>query len=63
MPEAADFRMAQSKAGLSNDACASLLGVSVSTVEKRRAGVVRVTNEAIMALELYVLRAKVVIHD
>ena len=63
MPEAADFRMAQSKAGLSNEACASLLGVSVSTVEKRRAGSVRVTNEAIMALELYVLRAKGVIHD
>ena len=62
MPEAADFRMAQSKAGLSNEACASLLGVSVSTVEKRRAGVVRVTNEAIMALELYVLRAEGVIH-
>ena len=63
MPEAADFRMAQSKAGLSNEACASLLGVSVSTVEKRRAGVVRVTNEAIMAIELYVLRAEGVIHD
>ena len=63
MPEAADFRMAQSKAGLSNEACASLLGVSVSTVEKRRAGAVRVTSEAIMALELYVLRAKGVIHD
>ena len=63
MPEAADFRAAQSKAGLSNEACASLLGVSISTVEKRRAGAVRVTNEAIMALELYVLRAKGVIHD
>ena len=63
MPEAADFRMAQSKAGLSNEACASLLGVSISTVEKRRAGAVRVANETIMALELYVLRAKGVIHD
>ena len=63
MPEAADFRMVQSKAGLSNEACASLLGVSVSTVEKRRAGAVRVANEAIMALELYVLRAEGGIHD
>ena len=63
MPEAADFRMAQSKAGLSNEACAAMLGVSVSTVEKRRAGAVRVANEAIMALELYVLRTEGVIHD
>lgn len=63
MPEATDFKLAQAKAGLSNEACASLLGVSVSTVEKRRAGVVRVTNEAVMALELYVLRAEGVIHD
>ena len=63
MPEATDFKLAQAKAGLSNEACAALLGVSVSTVEKRRAGAVRVASEAIMALELYVLRSEGVIHD
>lgn len=63
MPGASEFKAMQDKAGLSNEACASLLGVSISTVEKRRAGAVRITNEAIMALELYVLRAEGVIHD
>ena len=63
MPGASEFKAMQDKAGLSNEACASLLGVSISTVEKRRAGAVRVTNEAIMALELYVLRAEGVVHD
>ena len=50
--------MAQSKAGLSNEACASVLGVSVSTIEKRRSGAVRVANESIMALELFAIREK-----
>lgn len=63
MPGASEFKAMQDKAGLCNEACASLLGVSISTVEKRRAGAVRITNEAIMALELYVLRAEGVIHD
>lgn len=58
LQEADKFKVMQVKAGLSNEACAALLGVSVSTIEKRRSGAVRVANESIMALELYAIREK-----
>ena len=58
MPGASEFKAMQDKAGLCNEACASVLGVSVSTIEKRRSGAVRVANESIMALELYAIREK-----
>ena len=54
MQEADKFKAMQAKAGLSNEACAALLGVSVSTIEKRRSGAVRIASETFMALELHI---------
>lgn len=53
-----DFAKMQAEADLSNKACALLLGVSVSTIEKRRSCRVPVANEALMALELYIIKHK-----
>lgn len=57
LQEADKFKEMQGKAGLSNEACAALLGVSVSTIEKRRSGAVRIASETFMALELHISRA------
>lgn len=57
LQEADKFKAMQEKAGLSNEACSALLGVSVSTIEKRRSGAVRIASETFMALELHISRA------
>ena len=44
------FRQIQQEMGVSNSALSKLLGVSVATVEKRRAGKVRIADEVIAAM-------------
>ena len=45
------FKQLQKEMGVSNDALSRLLGVSVATIEKRRAGKVRIAEETIMAMK------------
>lgn len=44
------FRQLQKEMGVSNGALSQLLGVSVATIEKRRAGKVRIADEVIAAM-------------
>ena len=55
MPTASEFIKKQKDAGLDNKSCASVLGVSLSTIEKRRSGAVKVVSETFMALEYYII--------
>ena len=44
------FKQLQKELGATNSALSSLLGVSLGTIEKRRAGKVKVADETIMAM-------------
>ena len=58
MPTSSDFISKQGEAGLDNKSCAFVLGVSLSTIEKRRSGAVRVARETLMALDYYITNAR-----
>ena len=45
------FIKLQDELGLTNDALGKLLGVSLSTIVKRRAGAVKINKETILAME------------
>ncbi|AUR95849.1 hypothetical protein NVP1213O_73, partial [Vibrio phage 1.213.O._10N.222.54.F10] len=45
------FKQLQKDMGATNSALSSLLGVSVATIEKRRAGKVSIANEVIIAMK------------
>lgn len=45
------FKKLQGEMGASNSALSSLLGVSVATIEKRRAGRVKISDEVILAMK------------
>ena len=45
------FKELQKEMGATNSTLSSLLGVSVATIEKRRAGKVKIANETIMAMK------------
>ena len=44
------FKRLQKELGVSNDALSRLLGVSLSTIEKRRGGKVEIANETLLAM-------------
>ena len=45
------FKRLQKEMGASNSALSSMLGVSVATIEKRRAGRVKIADEVIIAMK------------
>lgn len=50
MSDSNEFRLLQKDIGANNSALSLLLGVSVSTIEKRRAGAVKIPKEAVLAM-------------
>lgn len=50
------FKELQKELGATNSALSSFLGVSVATIEKRRAGKVKIAKETIMAMQYQIAK-------